>query len=828
MTPWLWPVLAETASRIPEWILRLLSVDPARLEGGTERLRFARFPEGGWGLLVVLAFLAGCAAIVWNYRREGALPAGRKLFLAAFRCLALAAAAAVLLYPVLEVDRRQELRAVTVLLVDASLSQTIRDSYRADAARRDATALALGLAPEDVPRTPRSALVARALESPEIRLFSRLAASNPVRAYAFSSGPLEPLYPEEVAAEPVPGAAEPPRFLRLVPPEPRGAATDISGAILSALEEQGAEKVAAVVLLTDGRVTAGEGLGRAAVVLRDRGVPAHAVGVGDPTPARNVRVAAVLASERVFAGDPVAVDVRLEAEGFEGTSVRVELLDAYEPPGEEARAPAPIGAEDASFPAGRAEASARFEFPSKGVGRHTLIARIPVHPEETLEDDNQRAVTIEVVKEASKVLLISGGPTFEYRFLKNLLRRDSRVRLAAWLMSADVDYPQEGDVSLKSLPATAKELFEHDVVILMDVDPRGLPPSLPELLERFVSEHRGGLLYAAGDKHSAAFFEVPSAEPVRKMLPVVVDPSQLREELEKGKYYERLWPLVPTAAALGHAAVRLSSQPERNRERWAQIAGFYWALPVRKAKPGATVLFVHPNPALSREGEPLPLVAVQFYGGGRTAWCGIDATWRWRATAEEVYDRFWIQTVRYLTEGRLLGDRRRIVETDRESYELGETCRISALIQDETYRPIEAEEVPLRVEAPGGEESEVRLRKDPSAPGWFRGTFAPRRVGRHTFRLDGAERSVPVEPPAVEFAAPRLDEAALEELAQLTGGTYRPLAEVASLPEAVPDRRQVVVTTDEPIPLWDNWTSLGLIAGLLTIEWILRKIHRLL
>ena len=62
----------------------------------------------------------------------------------------------------------------------------------------------------------------------------------------------------------------------------------------------------------------------------------------------------------------------------------------------------------------------------------------------------------------------------------------------------------------------------------------------------------------------------------------------------------------------------------------------------------------------------------------------------------------------------------------------------------------------------------------------------------------------------------------------MTGGSYVPLAEIASLPERIPDRRQTVVTTDEPIPLWDNWLSLGLLASLLTIEWILRKVSRLL
>src|SRR6185436_1393360 len=119
----------------------------------------------------------------------------------------------------------------------------------------------------------------------------------------------------------------------------------------------------------------------------------------------------------------------------------------------------------------------------------------------------ERSIVVEVVKEASKVLLIAGGPSYEYRFLKNLLRRDSRIFLAAWLMSADPDYPQEGKVSLKKLPSTPKELFEYDVVILMDPDPQGFPEGFPKLLEEFVGKRRGGLVYSAGEKYASSFFD---------------------------------------------------------------------------------------------------------------------------------------------------------------------------------------------------------------------------------------------------------------------------------------------------------------------------------
>jgi len=848
-----------TRGALPEWLLRLLSVDTERLQGGTEHIRFARFPEAGLGLLAIVAIVLGGAVVLWNYRREGQLATWKKLTFAAVRWALLVVIALILFYPVLEVDRVAELRATTLVLIDESLSLGIRDRYQGDPTRRAAIASTLGIPPDDVAGSTRANLVERALASSELRLFDRLGEKNTLKGYTFSGLPPDPLaLPVSVqsGSQPDDGSPESPDDPdngngngndgkdtdSEVQIEPLGRVTDIAGALRSAVAGEGNSRIAGIVLMTDGRVTAGEDLRSAAVFLREKGIPVHAVGVGDPTPSRNFRVEAVLASERVFTGDPVVVDVRISHQGLDGETARVELVDTVTAEGEAEQAPVILETKDVSFSEERTDATVSFRFEPDGVGKHRLTARIRPRPEETFSDDNTSTATVEVVRDASRVLLIAGSPSYEYRFLKNLLRRDSRIFLATWLMSADADYPQEGNVSLQKLPDTSKVLFEYDVVILVDIDPKGLTPGFPELLEQFVGKHRGGLAYVASEKFTGSLVRAPELAPLRNMLPVLLDPAQVRQATGRGNFYEREWPLEPQPAAMDHPATRLSSQIDRNRDRWAEIAGIYWSCPVRKLKPGATVLFAHSDPAVAVDGKPRPVVATQFYEGGRVMWCGIDSTWRWRATAEEVYDSFWIQSVRYLTESRLLGDRRRLLETDRESYDLGETLRVSALLSDENFRPLEVAEQTVLIEDPEGTITELRLASDGGSPGWYRGIFVPRLIGSYNLRLaDGhsgnaaetpvagtVEKTISVEPPAIEFEVPRLDEEALRELGSLTAGSYTPLAEIDAVPARIPDRRQTVVTTDEAIPLWDNWFSMSLLAGLLTLEWILRKANRLL
>ena len=577
--------------------------------------------------------------------------------------------------------------------------------------------------------------------------------------------------------------------------------------------------------------------------LRERKIPVHTIGVGDPTEPRNFRLMTLLASERVFAGDPVVIDVSVGQTGYDGETVQVELLDQFAQDGttfDEGRVldtqDVTFGEDDSDTVAGsndegvgrQQEGVARFKVDLEGVGRHRLTARVAVRSEEAFRDDNERTADVKVIEEASRVLLISGSPTWEYRYLQNLLRRDKRVTVSAWLMSADTQFPQEGNVRLSELPTEPRKLFEFDVIILLDPDPEELPGEYPQLFERFVGEQNGGLVLVAGEKFTAELFHSQDMKPLTDMLPIVPDLPRADSGGED-TYSVAEWPLVPTRLASSHSSTRLSSRPDRNRERWEELPGFYWSFPVRKTKPGANVLFVHPDPARRGSDGPEPIMAWQFYAGGRTIFLGTDETWRWRSTTEEIYDQFWMQTVRYLTESRLTGGKRKLVQLDRDQYELGDVVRVSALMQDESFQPSTEEYQVAVVESPDGEETSQRLEKDPTAPGWFRGIFVPRQLGSYRIRLaDGTETLVRVEPPAIEYQEPQLDEGTLRSLAESTGGTYSRIWEAADVPDRIDDRRQTIVATDEPIPLWDNWFLLSLLAGLLTIEWILRKLVRLL
>ena len=82
--------------------------------------------------------------------------------------------------------------------------------------------------------------------------------------------------------------------------------------------------------------------------------------------------------------------------------------------------------------------------------------------------------------------------------------------------------------------------------------------------------------------------------------------------------------------------------------------------------------------------------------------------------------------------------------------------------------------------------------------------------------------------PLKEIQQAWLDKARLTGLAQFGGGAYFDPASASTLAAVLPNRVRNLESESQPLPVWDNRLLLFLLAGLLTVEWALRKKFKLL
>lgn len=806
------------------WLAERLGVPVA--PGTDLHVEFAGFPSGGLGLLTLLGAALALGVVWFAYVRDAhRLSTRRRFALTALRAAAVALAILVLLDPQLVAVRRDAQPGQTLVLVDTSQSMAQVDGYREDSPAADLAAAWGGLDGIDPRTMTRLALARAVLEDDGHRVLRALASKNRVHVFGFSSGL------DRVASLDVPpgdGSAAP--AVDLSGLAATGSYTNLGGAVRDALTDAGGAEIAGVVVLTDGRRNLGPQGPEIARNLRNRGVP-HVVvlPVGDPSPMRTLRILRLDAPEKVFREDPFRVQVAVEARGHDAGEYRLRLLRA---PADGSGAATEIADRAVALDPSAAEQLVEFEgLELDEAGAFTLSAEItPPGAEPFVAQRHVMRARVEALAERTRVLLIAGGPSHEYRILRNQLIRDDTIEVGCWLQSADPGFPQDGNVSLERLPDGPEELDTWDVFLLLDPDPDRIPRTFWEQVRDQVADRGAGLFFVCGEKYTLAALR-PDAQsaPIASILPVEPD-LDAAEDLALARGMVRAYPYEVTPAGRAHSVARIAEDRAASAELWARLPGFHFAFPVSRAAPGAEVLVEHHKPARAgAEAAASPLLVSRFFGAGRVLFLATDDLYRWRSIRESAYDRLWVRGIRYLFEGRLnAGNSRLRIGIDEARLELGQAVRVVADARDETFGPLVADSLDVRVRGPEGSDAPLELAAVEGSPGRFEGWLRPSATG--FFRVEAmdspegrpAGAAFEVVPAALEKEGP-IDLGELTAIAGAPGGVLvRDPATFYAALDAIPAATRIETFTTART-LWDGWVTIALITTLLAAEWWLRK-----
>ncbi len=722
-------------------------------------------------------------------------------------------------------------------------------------------------------------------------------ADDDVAAAAAADGdrPDEAGNPAGADAAPSPGERGEDRRQPRVPEQPLrfgadGSSTNLAMAIREGMGSVRGDRIAAIVLVSDFRHTDGDDPREAAMLADERQIPIYTLGVGDTERLPDVRVVAMSAPDTVWGGDPIEISATVETTGMANQAMNVALKmyeDGREVQHRRQQQQVTVAADgrpmQLRFEVDPLEAP---EDEDAEEGRQVTFI-VEAEPAIDIEDVTpetsqfrRRARQVEVLSKQARVLIVAGSPTWEYRTVRALLERDDTVDLSAWLQSMDPRMQQEGNTPIERLPQAYRdergegyELAEYDAIIMFDPDPEPrldetqFSSAWNEALEAYV-RNGGGLLYVAGPKYTGEFLSGthPHVADIAELLPVSMGDAA-RDALSRRTdhltaSFQTQYPLRPTPDADTHPIMQVAETPEENRAIWESLPGVYWAFTARKALPGYRTLLEHPSmDELYRgeDNEPGPLLVAGSYHSGRTVYMGFNSTWRWRRVGENAvyFDRFWINMVRYLTQGRHDGDDRRgQILLDRSRYRIGERVQVRASISGEEAEAMNlgdtltANWFVIRDDGSRSSPARLEMRKlprgeagpDQVAPAYqYEGTIIPREPGDYEIAVDlpttdrpvRITRNFNVEVPMVEYEDPTFDPAMWQALASADpADPGRRLAylldDAASIPADIEAEPETTIIPRTPQKLWDSPLVLVLLVTLLTLEWALRKGFRLM
>ena len=803
-------------------LIRLLSVDvPSGTKLQSAELHFRGLIPwwAGVGLLVLLG-----AIVVYFYLKERAkLSVPTRLALAALRIGLFAILLFLLCRPLLLAEFEGQRSRGVVFLLDNSQSMLQQDRRLAadDKAR---VAIALGKVPPatklpiaklpDLPKDPsRAALVKGVLQNQDLRLLAGLREVGPLRTYLFGSG-VRGLQEEGERDDPVQRLS-----LNFKANETKTALAD---AIHEVLQKKDGDLPAAIVVVTDGRDNSSKyELAEAAEEASRLGVPLHVYGVGAGD-SGSLQIKEVGAPSALFAEDTAQVPIIWRSQGLTKGTLEISVT---------------LG--------GKTVAKRELPVQPGEAIRETLSFVVPKgkEAEETLKltttirlkgnDQYKDTLTKEtrLVDKKIRVLYVEHAPRFEYKFMQAALLRDRRVDATFVLVNADPMVANSGPPFLPEFPKQRDKFFEgkYNVIILGDVSPKYLGKDQLEWIQEFVA-NRGGLIVISGRQYMPSGYE---GTPLAEVLPVEF--NQVKAKLPTDDRSAE-YPPTLSEAGLRTEMFALADLPEESLKIWRDLPGFYWQYPVTKLRPGAQSLIVNPR---SRMGDqPMPLFASQYYGKGQVLFAGTDETWRWRANAENKhFIRFWGQVLYQMGLPSLLGSTSSRVQValDRSEAMLDRPGSVFVRLLDKDFNPrkdAQVEAVLEYIDAKPGQERtrKITLNAIGGRDGEYQALLMHDKPGRFELRVNNPDPtwfSFRVElPPHHELEESGLAEKELRDLAEQSGGKFYREEDLHRLASSVRPQ-QATFHTRQEILLWNPLMFLVFL-GLITLEWVMRKLANLM
>jgi len=583
--------------------------------------------------------------------------------------------------------------------------------------------------------------------------------------------------------------------------------------------------------------------------------PVYPVVIGEAKGAIDISLANVSITQTSFEDSPVMIQADVEASGYAGRTVEIELTEDANTPD------ANTVAERQEWKISKNDEKQVFRFRLRPDKTGVLFYRLHVaeavgdpSPEdpnatpiavpdnakaiaEATPANNDRTVVVDRGRGPYRILYVTGRPNWEYKFLRRAISEDEQVQLVGLLRVArrepkydwrghtgeqnnplyrgfdgkDADQAEQYDqpvlVRLNTrddaelsdgFPKTAEELFGYHAVILDDVEAEFFTGDQMDLLRKFVAERGGGFLMLGGKEsfQEGNFHRTP----IGRLLPVNLDRLDPEPGPQIRLHLTRQGWLQPWA--------RLRDNEQAEQQRISKMPDFRVLNRIRSVKAGASVIAAVGD----EQTQQFPGLIVQRFGNGRTAALTIGDIWRWGLKQPEMREdmnKFWRQTLRWLIAD--VPERisvRAVHKTDRANQPV--VLRVYARNKD--FGPMDNVSVAIEVRDPLGKKVTLTAEPALTESGLFEAVHVPRLSGGYFARavvtdpdrieLGSAETGWAVNLEARELQSIKTNCPLLEKIARQTSGQVIVLDELDDFARSLPTR-DVPVTATWIKPLWD-------------------------
>ncbi|MBE0540910.1 MAG: hypothetical protein IH623_05955 [Verrucomicrobia bacterium] len=578
--------------------------------------------------------------------------------------------------------------------------------------------------------------------------------------------------------------------------KPNGRSTRLHKSVTTMLNSlTPGETANALILLTDGHDFELANPAKTGAAARSRQTPVYGVAFGAQGKVRDVaaRIASFQPYSYVKQKSRVAVSLRLI--GCEFETLAVQLLRQGKVVQNKR-----INADELH------ELPVEFEVTEAEVGQYEYEVRVLPLEEETDMANNSAITYLNVIDQQVRVLLLEGDPYWDTTFLQRSLMRNDKFDVDALISYSDKRVRAIRKTAATGellVPKTAEQFAAYDVIFLGRAVERLLDDSQIALLDRYVKDMNGTVIFCRGRA-----FEKPAGE-----LEPVLWSDNGRDRVQ----------LAVAAEGRGLSAFRALNDDGAGLDALPDLLSGRDATSV---KPLTATLAT----ALGRDdGGIAPAIVHRRYGRGQVVSVGVEGLWRWGLNsrvsgANSPFDRYWDQMILWLLAGRdFIPTAQFSFRPNSANILLGEKAyfRLTMKQHDPGVKS-----VPLTIFLGDKEISRVNMTGGDS--GRITGEFLPERTGRYRAVAKFPDNTTQesrfiVFTENTEETEVATDALYLRRLCESSGGRLLEPMELPRLIAELGSEKMDVTPRTRLRPIW-NGTWVFYLAGLLFgLDWFLRR-----
>ncbi|MBT3923600.1 MAG: hypothetical protein HOF21_13605 [Nitrospina sp.] len=597
--------------------------------------------------------------------------------------------------------------------------------------------------------------------------------------------------------------------------------TDLTLAFDGLVEQYQAKSLQGVFLFSDGAdltVESGEISRNLVEQLKKLGSPVHTMQAGSNEGFKDLAIEAVSASDFGFVQQPMRISLTVFSSSLGNRNIPLVLKE-----GDHILVSKIIEVREDTK-----RLEVELEFTPVNVGKKIYTLSLPKFAGEFIHTNNEREIDINVVRDRIRILHLNGRPSWDSRYLREVLAHNPKVDLLSFFILRNLGDDVEAPVSeLSLIPFPSNLLFDDylssfDLVIFQNFkyDPF-IDKKYLDNIRKYV-RNGGAFLMIGGDiSFQGGGY---SRTPIEEILPVNFSDSSRT-------FKDEAFQPVLNQEFSRHPILRLEKDLNLNINAWQSLP------PLQGINVG---LFPDKNAhvlAWHAEGKELPLLATGKFGKGRTAVLATDSVWNWNLRnvggggSGRYFQKFWNNVIDWLIAEP--ETRRLQLESDKERYREGEQALIKLKLLKKNYQPavgVTAKLTLKPIRAKLDKQTDYDLKTDEQGEAVF--PFLPDEQGFYSAQIQAGleaeslteEIMFSVLKDTAEFEKPLVNDTLLKKISEITDGSHHLLTgsdDLSGYRFANPDVQ--VKSYSRSFSLWDNWWAYGLVVGLLVMDWYLRR-----